>query len=91
MPYLDNPRITEMADPEWAELFKVWVDNPNYAITRRGQKTSAPGKLKQLAAQAFYYGSALLPRDSSLIVDPPKGLVPYVRIPQELENMFPEA
>lgn len=85
-----RPEVLAVADESWRDsLLKEVKQNEYYPITTRGAPTRGlRGYGKQLAARAFYYGSALLPDGHKWLSEPPKGYVPYVRVPSHFDGMF---
>jgi ectoine hydroxylase-related dioxygenase (phytanoyl-CoA dioxygenase family) len=85
-----RPEILAIADNSWRDaLCKEVKQDEFYPVTVRGKPTlGLRPRAKQLIARAFYYTSALLPDGHSWLSDPPKGYVPYVRVPGQYRSMF---
>jgi ectoine hydroxylase-related dioxygenase (phytanoyl-CoA dioxygenase family) len=85
-----RPEVLAIADNSWRDALTKEVDrSQTYPITERGKSaTTVRAKAKQMLARAFYYGSALLPASHPWMANPPKGYVPYVRVPKEFWAMF---
>ena len=85
-----RPEVLAIADASWRDaLTKEVKQGTYYPITTRGKPTEGfVGHAKQLMARAFYYSPALLPENHRWLSDPPKGYVPYVRVPRKYRAMY---
>lgn len=84
-----RPEMLALADDAWRDVLTKQISAASYKVTKRVAPVhGAKSKGRQLLARAFYYLSALLPRSHPWISEPPKGFVPYVRIPKQYRWMY---
>ncbi len=83
------PEVLALADASWRDaLTKEVKQDTFYPITMRGALTKGFGLAKQWLARAGYYASGLLPDNHRWLLEPPKGFVPWVRVPREYRHMY---
>ena len=87
--WTNRPEVLALCDEGWREVItKDLQVGKTYRVTTRKPRSNLKGKLKQLRARAFYFGSRFLPDDHRWISDPPTGYVPWVRIEKAHKGMY---
>ena len=85
--YLHRDEVMSRCSPDWKSVIRKDVPQ-TYKLTNAHPPSDLKQKMKQMIARAFYYGSSFIPGDQALTDNPPQWLVPYVRVPAELEHYY---
>lgn len=88
--WYDRPELLSLSNNTWREILtkKPNTEKRYKAMSRGSSKTGLRNAIERLKRQVFYYSTAVLPQDHPIVVTPPNGFVPYVRVPKEYESMY---